>query len=177
MTVVQSERLVLRRLSASDAPVLTPVFCDPEVMRYSDGLRSASWVREWITEVVEVSYARFGFGPWAIARKSDREVLGYCGLSRAPDRCAADEAELGFRLARVHWGRGYGTEAAAACCDYGLRTLGLSGIVAIVDPGNHASLRVIHKIGMRFEREIEFPHYSHADHLYVIRAKAAGHDD
>ena len=74
---------------------------------------------------------------------------------------------------RSHWGRGFGSEAAAAALDLGLRAPRLSRIIAIIDPHNGASIRIARKIGMRFEREIMFPEYAYPDHLYAVQAVTA----
>ena len=166
--VLETQRLLLRHFVVEDASAIEAVFCDPAVMRYSDGVESPEWVQEWLTNMIHKCYPKWGFGAWAIEEKSARDVIGYCGLSRFPSRCGPDEAELGFRLVRNHWGCGYATEAALPTCDLGLRVLGLSRIVAIIDPDNIASVHVAQKVGMRYRREIMFDGYTHPDHLYVI---------
>ena len=170
MVITESARLAIRRVMPEDAAAFQGVFCSPEVMRYSDGLRTPAWVRDWISRLTDELYARWGFGPWAVVTRTDDRVIGYCGLTREAGRCGDEEAELGFRLIRASWGRGYASEAAAAACGHGLGDLGLARIVAIIDPGNVASLRVAQKIGMTYEREITFPGYGHPDHLYVLGA-------
>ncbi len=168
MPVAETERLILRCFEAGDAEAMEAVFCCPEVMRYSDGVQSPAWVRAWIAEMIEVKGSGLGFNTWAVVEKSAGEVIGYCGLSRCPERCGADETELGYRLVRARWGRGFASEAARAVRDDGLYRLRLPRIIAIIDPHNLASLRVARKIGMRFEREVMLEGYSYPDHLYVI---------
>lgn len=173
MLVAETERLMLRHFAAADACALEAVFCSPEVMRYGDGVQTPKWIRAWVAEMIDGWYATWGFGMWAIVEQATGDVIGYCGVSRFPSRCGRDEAELGYRLARVHWGRGYATEAAGAVRDHGLYTLRVPRIIAVIDPANGASVRVAVKIGMRFEREITFDGYTHPDHLYVIRRPTA----
>ena len=168
MLIAETDRLALRHFIAGDATAMKAVFCDPGVMRYGDGVRTPEWVRTWIAAMIDTCYPNWGFGMWAVLEKATREVIGYAGLSRFPDRYRTDEAELGFRLARFHWGRGHATEAAAAIRDHGLRTLRLPRIVAIIDPDNLAAVRVAEKIGMRCEREIMLAGYTRPDRLYVI---------
>jgi RimJ/RimL family protein N-acetyltransferase len=92
------------------------IFCDPDVMRYTDnGVQTPEFASLWIARML-CCYLVWGFGMWAIVEKATSEVIGYAGLSRYSDRCEPNEAELGFRLARAHWGRGYATEAARAVC-------------------------------------------------------------
>jgi RimJ/RimL family protein N-acetyltransferase len=101
-------------------------------------------------------------------------VIGYCGLSRFPGRCAAGDTEIGFRLARPFWGRGFATEAARAVRDHAFDTLALPRLIAIIDPGNLASIRVAEKIGMRYEKDVSFEGYTHPDRLYALERPAAG---
>jgi hypothetical protein len=110
----------------------------------------------------------WGFGMWAVLEKATCDVIGYVGLSRFPNRCGPNEAELGFRLACPYWGRGYATEAAMAARDYALHRLLLPRLIAMIDPDNVASVRVAEKIGMTLESEIMFHGYTHPDHLYAI---------
>jgi RimJ/RimL family protein N-acetyltransferase len=168
-SILKTQRLDLRCFVAGDARAMEGVFCDPEVMYSSDnGAESAQWVREFLTEMIEENYPQWGFGLWAVEERATREVIGYCGLSRCADRCGPDEAEIGYRLVKKHWRQGFATEAAAAVCEHGLKTIGLSRIVAIVEPDNVSSVHVLQKLGMRYQREIMFDGYTHPDHLYVI---------
>ena len=105
---------------------------------------------------------------WAIVLKRDGAVAGYCGLSRFPDRCAAHETEIGFRLRRADWGRGFATEAAMAVRDHAFNQLRLSKLIATIDPANVASVRVAEKVGLRYERDVIFKGYDHPDHVYTL---------
>ena len=172
MPVAETKRLILRSVRTGDAAGLEAVFCCPEVMRFSEGVKSPAWVRAWIGRMTEEWYPTWGFGLWSVVRRADERLIGYCGLTRLAGRCDPDEAELGFRLAKDVWGRGYAIEAAAAACNYGLERLALSRIIAIVDPENRASIRVLEKIGMAYEREVMFESYSHPDQLYAISSEA-----
>jgi len=166
--VTETERLVLRKFTVNDAQAMEAVFCDPEVMYSSDdGVESPEWVCNWINELIEKHYPSWGCGKWAIIEKETNEVVGYCGLSKHPDRCGPNEAELGYRLIKKKWGNGIASEAVGSVCEYGLKTLRLSRIIATVEPGNLASVRVLQKVGMRYESEIMYDGYTHPDHLYV----------
>jgi len=168
MLVTKTARLVIRHFAIDDAGAMEAVFCDPEVMRYSeDGVQPPQFVHVWVANTIDY-YPMWGFGMWAVIEKETRDLIGYAGLSRFPNRCGPNEVELGFRLARPYWGRGYATEAATATCDYALHKLRLPRIIAMIDPDNVASVRVAEKIGMTFEREIMFRGYTHPDHVYSI---------
>lgn len=170
MLICESERLVLRHVHLLDAEPLMLVFGDPEVMRFGDGPQSAEWVRAWLRSCLERYHREWGFGPYAVVERASRSVLGYCGLFYFPDLGGRPEVELGYRLARAAWGRGYATEAARAVRDYAFITLGLGRLVALIDPDNTASLRVAAKLGMRYERAIMLEGYTHPDHLYAVSA-------
>jgi hypothetical protein len=142
------------------------VFGDPEVMKHSSGMQSPDWVRKWLRGCLEDYHQKWGFGLWAVVEKGAREVIGYCGLSHFDDVGGRPETEIGYRLARAHWGHGFATEAARAVRDYSFQTLCLPRLIAIIDPRNVASVRVAEKIGMRYEKDVVFQGF--ADQVYAI---------
>ncbi len=142
------------------------IFGDAEVMRYGDGVRTPAWVERWILRQQD-SYKKPGYGNWAVVNKVG-DLLGYCGLSYVDDIGGHPEVALGYRLARRYWGQGYASEAVKATIDYGFDVLGLERIVATIDPGNTASLRVAEKTGMVYEKDVIYPGYTHPDRVYVI---------
>jgi hypothetical protein len=168
MLITQTPRLILRQFHLDDAEAMNAIFGDADVMRFGDGPQSPQWVRSWIASSVNEYYSRWGFGSWAVVDKVTSAVIGYCGLSRFPDRCAPGEAEIGFRLARASWGHGFATEAALAVRDHAFDVLNLPRLIALIDPANIASIRVAEKLGFRFEREAMLPGYDHPDWLYAL---------
>lgn len=167
MFFLTTERLFLRYFQLEDAEPMYRIFCDAEVMRFSDGVKTEKWVQEWLQACLE-RYQSWGYGPYAIVEREQKEVIGYCGLFLFPDVDGQAEVEIGYRLARATWGQGYATEAASAVRDYALDTLGLKRLIALIDPSNAASLRVAEKIGMQYEKEVMLEGYDHPDHVYVI---------
>jgi [ribosomal protein S5]-alanine N-acetyltransferase len=91
-----------------------------------------------------------GFSLWAVTDVQSATVMGDCGLILYAHE--GPEIELGFRLGKPYWGKGYATEAARAWVAHGFGLLGLDRIVAATHPENAASQRVLEKVGMRFER-------------------------
>ena len=168
MTIVETDRLDVRQFRLSDAEAMNRVFGDPEVMRFGDGVQTRQWVQDWINHRLESYAQKSGIGPWAVTEKSKDEAIGYCGLFYFPDVCGKPEIEIGYRLARAYWGQGYATEAAQAVCDYAFYSLGLSRLVAMVDPQNLASVRVAEKLGLRYEKDVMFDGYTHPDRVYAI---------
>ena len=162
---IETERLVLRRPRLSDAKALHAAYGDPEVMQYigeGETLDLAA-TRAWL----EKSLARWkadGFGHFAVERKEDGKVIGRAGfLVWDPDewrtgtlKALGDHAvvELGWLLAREHWGHGYATEAALACRDYAFADLRIERLIHLIAYGNDASVRVAEKIGARYVREV-----------------------
>ena len=167
MFLLKTERLLFRQVQFSDTAALMYVFGDAEVMRFGDGIHAKEWVEGWIQTCHE-SYAVHGFAPYAVVEQSHREVIGYCGLYYFPDVNGKPEVELGYRLRRSAWGKGYASEAARAMRDFAFDTLHLKRLIAIIDPTNIASIRVAKGIGMHYESEVTFEDYDHPDHVYVI---------
>lgn len=168
MIIVETERLILRHFHAFDGDDMDRVFGDAEVMRFGPGVRTRQWVRDWLRGCLEDYYQKLGFGPWAVVEKNSRAVIGYCGLFYFPAVGGRPEIEIGYRLARACWSRGYATEAVSAVRDYGFGVLCLPRLIALIDPQNVASLRVAEKAGMRYEREAMLEGYDHPDHVYSV---------
>jgi RimJ/RimL family protein N-acetyltransferase len=171
--VAETARLILRRLSLADLPALTDLFADPKVMRFGDGPRSPEWARDWLDDCL-ASYERLGYGPWAVVEKAGGATIGYCGLFFYPDVNGRPETEIGYRLARAYWGRGYATEAVMAARDYAFTALGLTRLIALIDPANAASIRVAEKAGLRYEAEVMLPGYTYPDRVYAIERDQGG---
>jgi RimJ/RimL family protein N-acetyltransferase len=149
-----TERLILRRFTASDVDVLVDLDSDPAVMHFITGGRAtprAEIEREVLPAFLGY-YERFpGYGFWAALERSSGEFLGWFHLRPAPG-APSDEPELGYRLKRSAWGQGYGTEGARALVDRAFADLGARRVVASTMSVNLASRRVMEKAGLRFVR-------------------------
>lgn len=143
------------------------VFSDPDVMRFSDGVKTKEWVQDWLHTCQE-RYASWGFGPYAIVQRDNQDVIGYCGLFSYADIDGRPEIEIGYRLRRSAWGKGYATEAAQAVRDDAFANLGINRLIALIDPSNTLSIRVAEKVGMRYEKDVMLPGYTHPDYVYAI---------
>jgi ribosomal-protein-alanine N-acetyltransferase len=170
MFSLTTERLLIRHFHLLDAEAISQVFGDPEVMHFGEGPQTKEWVDAWLRACLERYYQTWGFGPYAVVEKQSRAVIGYCGLFYFPDVNGRPEVEIGYRLVRSSWGRGYATEAVRAVRDYAFQSLGIRRLVALIDPDNHASIRVAKKIGMHYETDVVFERYTHPDHVYSITA-------
>jgi [ribosomal protein S5]-alanine N-acetyltransferase len=144
--VAETARLLLRRIDHDDLDFVAALFGDPEVMRFSLGVRTRVQSREWIDRTL-ATYAERGYGPWGIVHKRDLALIGFCGLlDQTVD--GVPEVEIGYRLAEPYWGQGFAPEAAAATRDLAFGEFRLSRVIALIDPNNSRSIRVAEKIGM-----------------------------
>jgi RimJ/RimL family protein N-acetyltransferase len=156
VNVLETERLVLRRLTVDDAELILDLLNQPSFLRYigDKGIRTLDDARNYILTGPMESYERFGFGMYLAALKEDGVPIGICGLLK---RESLEDVDVGFAFLPQFWSKGYAFEAASAVVAYGRSALGLERIVAITAPDNESSIRVLEKIGMRFERTIKFP--------------------
>jgi RimJ/RimL family protein N-acetyltransferase len=167
--MIETQRLVLRRLILADRAALKVLLGDDEVMSSSDrGPLSGEEVHAWLrNEIHELKKTRVA-GKLAIIRRSDSQFIGYCGLTLLPEIDGIADYELGYRLIRSAWGNGYATEAAIAVRDYAFTVLNLTRLVALIEPINKRSIRVAEKLGMKYERDVLLPDYDHPDRLYSM---------
>jgi RimJ/RimL family protein N-acetyltransferase len=151
---LETDRLLLRRFTADDVDDLVELDGDPEVMRYVNGGRPTP--REEIKKVYLPwfmhYYERFeGYGFWAAVERPTGEFLGWFHL-RPKEGAPLDEPELGYRLRRSAWGRGYATEGSRALIDKAFGEFGARRVVAEGMVVNAASRRVMEKVGLEFVR-------------------------
>ena len=122
------------------------VYGDPDVMRFSlTGACTAEGSLERLRGQIS-HQEQHGFSKWGVCERVSGALIGDCGIQLLE---SGPDVELGFHLRRSVWGRGYATEAARACLDASFAGLGLDEVIAIVAPGNAASVRVLEKIGMQ----------------------------
>jgi RimJ/RimL family protein N-acetyltransferase len=157
--MIATERLVLRKPRAEDAPDLAVAYADPEVVRFiGDGsTASLAEVREGIEEWLE-RWDTWGLSLFSLERRDDGRVVGRAGFLRwDPEtwEVGGDETELGWLLAREHWGHGYATEAALALRDWAFAERGLTRLISLIAAANLRSIRVAERLGERYERDVE----------------------
>lgn len=154
--IAETTRLRLRPFVEADLPALARILADPEVMRFSkSGPWSEEQTRRFIVERCAASQRDHGYSPWAVIRREDDALLGYCGLIPQVVEGEA-EVEIGYRLSPAAWGHGYATEAACASRDFARDVLGRERLISIIQPENVASARVAEKVGMSPERSARF---------------------
>jgi len=178
MTVfLETERLILRQFTADDVDLLVDLDSDPDVTMFITGGRP-EFSRDEVENEVIPAYLRYyerfaGFGFWAAIERSTGDFLGWFHFRPAqghPD----DEPELGYRLKKSAWGKGYGSEGSIALIDKGFTDHGVRRVLAETMVVNTASRRVMEKAGMRLVRTFhqpwpdKIPGDEHGDVEYAI---------
>jgi RimJ/RimL family protein N-acetyltransferase len=151
--ILETERLLLRPFSADDADFILELVNEPSfIQNIGDrGVRTLEDARAYILKGPVASYARNGFGLCLVALTETNQSIGMCGLIK---RNTLDDVDIGYAFLPKFWGKGYAVEAALAVKAYAKDAIGLKRIVAITDPGNEGSIRVLEKIGLRYERMV-----------------------
>ena len=150
LPTLRTARLVLRQLSATDTADIFAVFSDPEVMRYWDHgpMTKPSDAADYIEQIREGLLRRELF-QWGICDPSLGRVVGTCTLIHVV--AGHQRGEIGFAVARAHWGRGIASEAVTAVVTFAFDQLDLHRLEADVDPRNERSLRLLERLGFRRE--------------------------
>jgi RimJ/RimL family protein N-acetyltransferase len=152
--VLETERLILRRLTVEDASFMLRLLNEPSWLRFigDRGVRTREDARKYLRAGPIDMYERHGFGLYATTLRDDESApIGICGLVR---RDGLDDVDIGFSLLPEFWGKGYAYEAAAAVMAHAKEVVGLKRIVAITSIDNESSARLLGKIGLKFERLI-----------------------
>lgn len=157
-SVIRTERLLLRPWRAEDRESFAALNADPEVRRYFEGVQTRA-ESDATVDRIEAHFAQHGFGFWAVEVRGIAPFIGFTGLAVTPFEAHFTPAlEVGWRLAREHWGKGYATEAASASLRYGFECLELDEIVAFAVEGNARSRAVMERVGMTHEPADDFDH-------------------
>ena len=166
MIVLQTERLRLRHMTPDDAEFMLGLLNDPGWHRFigDRGIRTVEGAREHILKGPMAMVARLGFGFYLVERKEDGQPLGLCGLAK---RDFLDDVDIGYAFLPGYGGQGYALEAAQGVLAHA-RALGLTRLVATVVPDNDASIRLLEKLGLRFERTIAAPDTARELQLFAM---------
>ncbi|MCW2699415.1 MAG: GCN5-related N-acetyltransferase [Blastococcus sp.] len=171
--VVETERLILRRLTLDDLDALAALYRDPEVRRYfPDGVRTREQTRAELEWVIDVYYGQYGYGLWAAVLKETGAFIGRCGL--LPWEIAGrTEVEVAYLLDPAYWGRGLATEAARAIVQHAFGTLPVDRLICLLDPENRASRGVAVKLGMTLLWNDYVDEYG-LSHVYAVDRPGPG---
>lgn len=164
---LRTDRLHLRWLTAADAGLLLAVWNDPAFLRYvgDRGIRTVEAAAEAFRDGPQRLYKDYGYGPYRVALRDSNQVLGICGLFR---REGLDDPDIGYALLPQFCGRGYATEAARAVIFHARETLGFKRLTALINPDNTASIKLVEKLGLSFERMLLMPGDDDEVSLYSV---------
>ena len=154
LIIIETERLVLRKLSANDAEFILELVNEPSFIKNigDKGVRTLAGAEQYILDGPMASYERFGFGLYRVELKDSGVPIGICGLLK---RDTLPDVDVGFAFLPKFWSRGYAVESASAVMKHGRNVLALGRIVAITALDNQSSIKVLEKIGLKFEGVIK----------------------
>lgn len=149
-TIIETERLLLREITLDDKEALFKLHSNPAVQKFTGEpvVESIDDIKKAI-EARIINYKKYGYGRWATFLKDDMQFVGWAGLAYLPE---FDETDLGYRFLPEYWGLGIATEASRAILNYGFDSLKLKKIIAIALKEHKASIRVMEKVGMEFDK-------------------------
>jgi len=163
---LNTPRLALRALSEEDAPFILGLLNEPSFIRNigDRGVRTIEDAVAYIENGPLASYARFGFGLYLVTLKSTGASIGICGILK---RDALPEPDIGFAFLPAYWSQGYALESAIAVRDYARNAIGLQRLLAIVNPSNQGSIRLLEKLGFTYDSLTRLGPEAHDVKLYT----------
>lgn len=172
MIVCETPRLRLRHLTSNDAAFILQLLNEPEFIRNIGDreVRSLEDARRYVRSGTVTGYEKSGFGLYLIELRENATPIGICGLLK---RDYLDDVDVGFALSESFRNRGYAFEAACAVVRYGQEVLRLGRIVAITSPDNHASIKLLRRLGLEFERTLRVPDVARDTSLFTPRSRHA----
>lgn len=154
MSAIETERLLLHEFTADDAPFVLRLVNEPAFLRYigDRGVRNLEDARRYIADGPVAGYERHGHGLMRVVRKADGAGIGMCGVLK---RDALPDPDIGFTFFPAYWSQGYALESARAVMAHARQTLKLGRILAITTKDNEPSIRLLGKVGFRFDRLVQ----------------------
>ncbi len=162
--ILETNRMLIRRIREDDVDLLARILSDPETMRYYPSALEREGVEAWIARRLH-RYQEHGTGLWACFLKDGDEFVGQCGLE-VQHVDGVDELEVGYLFVRKYWGLGLATEAARGCLTYAFEILRRPRVIALIRPENTPSIRVAERLGMHAEKQTMHNNVLHS--VYVI---------
>ena len=153
MKILETDRLILRQFATDDAEFILELVNEQSfIQNIGDrGVRTLEDARSYILRVAVASYEKNGFGLYLVVLKELGESAGMCGLIK---RNGLEDVDIGYAFLPKFWSKGYALEAALAMRDYARDVIGLKRLVAITDPENQGSIRLLEKIGLKYEKMV-----------------------
>jgi [ribosomal protein S5]-alanine N-acetyltransferase len=154
LNTLETGRLRLREFSVDDSQFIIELLNEPSFIRNIGDrhVHNTEDAHRYLQDGPLASYAKNGFGLYAVILKETSELIGMCGLIK---RDQLQDVDIGYAFLPRFWSKGYALEAVSAVKSHGRDVVGLKRLVAIVDPGNDPSIRVLEKIGMKFEEMVK----------------------
>jgi len=152
--IIETDRLILRHFTIADAPFILELLNDPSfIQNIGDrNVRTIADAESYITKGPVSSYEKNGFGLELVTLKETGKSIGMCGLIK---RDTLEDVDIGYAFLPKFWSKGYGVESALAVLEYGQKVKNLKRIVAITLEANKGSVRVLEKIGLKFEKMVK----------------------
>ncbi|HEY8562006.1 MAG TPA: GNAT family N-acetyltransferase [Pyrinomonadaceae bacterium] len=168
MKITETPRLILRQFTPEDAARNYEIYTDPDNMKFLGKMpESIEFERYHLQRHIDNYYKARGFGLWAVVLKETGALIGRCGLILQPVE-GEEVIEVSYLIDNPFWGKGYAPEAARACLRLGFEKYEFASIVAMINPENTASVRVAEKIGMRYEKEVDFRDFGRVA-MYLLK--------
>ena len=167
MKILETDRLILRPMKEADAEFMLELLNDPSFIRNigDRNVRTLEGAEAYILDGPVASYARNGFGLYLVELKESGESIGICGLIR---RNTLNDVDIGYAFLSRFWSKGYAFESVMAMKQYAQGEIGLKRMVAVVDPENLASIRLLEKLGMKYERMVRLAEDDIEIKLYAV---------
>ncbi len=155
MIAIETTRLALHEFMDDDADFVLRLVNEPSFLRYigDRGVRTIEDARRYIADGPVAGYARYGYGLLRVVRKSDGTTVGMCGVLK---RDTLPDPDIGFSFLPEFWSQGYALESAGAVMKHAREVLKLERILAITTNDNESSIRLLGKLGFRFDRMMLF---------------------
>jgi ribosomal-protein-alanine N-acetyltransferase len=167
MMLIETDRLRLRRLSDDDAEFILRLLNEPSfIQNIGDrGVHTIEEARAYILKGPVASYEKFGFGLLLVEQKESGLPIGMCGLLK---RDVLEHVDIGYALLPEFWSQGYALESASAVMSYAKEELGAKRVLAVVNPDNQSSIRLLEKMGFHYEKMIRLADDAPEIKLYSV---------
>ena len=165
IATLETERTWLRPFAIEDADSLYAIVKRPDVMRYvAHPHRTLEETQNTITQGFLPHYVQHSYGRLAVIDKATNKLIGYSGLKRLPE---INEVDLAYLLHPDYWGRGLATEVVQACLNHAYQELHIKRVIGLATPNNKASIHILNKLGMQYEKNILFWGEEYQQHAWV----------
>lgn len=159
--ILETKNCIARPFAEGDVDLLYSLHSSPEIMYFiGKGVRSKEETMQHLLNIIN-HQNKYGYSAWAVHERATGDFVGRIGLVHMGTIIAMEQdtntekpVEIGYVISKAHWGKGYTTEVAHACLEWGFRNIDLQEIVAKTNIANLASQKILHKIGMKFRHHV-----------------------